>query len=417
MNLRPAQLVRPWLLMFAALGCEPNPPRPSLQPTEPSPNATLVPAPLLSGERLFPDRKVARSAPTKVGKQRQDEPAIIPFNPLVAPSAEPVNQRKSLPTMVLEAAFRWPAHHARARFHGLHQAEQAKARQAAERELTIALRVDGALELTFTSEAYPFPSGVRIQARHTNLGHLLVWPDAKRYRVLAPGTLRQLFTEGRADAAPLLNVAEVEHPAERRFGLPARLSVLETPRGNVHLTQVQTGSAGLGGPLLCRLLLELLLIAPHGTTCSEEWVPVRAEFVDPDGAKLSFIVSTLERRPETPLPIHVPPLGGRFLTSGLPSRTTPWFIQRTALAALKPGDRLGNLTVVNAHYAAAYLLLDGLPVAFVAPQSRTRVSGLPQCNYHLELRGFFGHVYLQQQGMEVTNRAWLGPIDAGPGVD
>lgn len=400
------------LLLLGLLGCESSSPRSTERPSEPSPNATLVPAPLLSGERLLPEVKASRNPPAKPRSQRQEDPVVVPFNPLVAPAAEPVIQRKNVATMVLEAAFSWPDHHSRARFHGLAPSAQKAVLQATERRVVIALRSNGALQVTFTSEAFPFPSGVRLQARHANFGHLLVWPDATRYRVLAPGTLRNLFSEGRADAAPLLNVAEVLQPTDRRLGLPARVSQLETPRGNVRLTQVQTTAAGLGGPLLCRLLLELLLIAPSTTTCVEDWVPVRADFTDPDGAKLAFAVSTLERRPESPPSINVPPVGGRFLTSDLPRRATPSFIERTALAALKPGDRFATLVAVNANYGAGYLLLDGVPVAFVAPRARIKVPGLPKGHYHLELRGFFGNVQIEQH-TELADRAWLGPTDAG----
>ncbi len=413
MNQRPIRLAPCLLLLLGLSGCESSPQRPTLRPSEPSPNATLVPAPLLSGERLLPELKAPRNQPAKARSQRQEDPVILPFNPLVAPTAEHASARKNVSTMTLQAEFTWPDHQSRARLHGLPARVQTTALRGTERRASIALRSDGALQVTFTSEAYPFPSGVRLQARHANLGHLLVWPDATRYRVLAPGTLRHLFSEGRPDVAPLLNVTDAPQATQQRLGLPARASLLETPRGNLRLTQVQTTAAGLGGPLLCRLLLELLLVAPSAATCSEDWVPVRADFVDPDGAKLSFVVSELDRRPETPPAVRVPPVGARFLTHELPRRRSPWFLEPSARAALKPGDRSGTLTAVNPHYGAGYLLLDGLPIAFVAPRSRIKVPGLPQGHYDLELRGFFGQVHLAQPGVEIADRAWLGPTDAG----
>src|SRR5690606_8751280 len=41
----------------------------------------------------------------------------------------------------------------------------------------------------------PFPEGTEIRARADRIGHAIVWPDQRSYRVAPPGSLHALFAD------------------------------------------------------------------------------------------------------------------------------------------------------------------------------------------------------------------------------
>src|SRR5690606_8026946 len=76
-------------------------------------------------------------------------------------------------------------------------------RASSDFSLVIDLFQTGRMRVVVDSELFVMPKGSELRARDDYLGHLLVFDRQRAYTPILPGALRALFTEGRADAAPL----------------------------------------------------------------------------------------------------------------------------------------------------------------------------------------------------------------------
>jgi hypothetical protein len=286
------------------------------------------------------------------------------------------------------------------------------------RELKIDLRSDGTMDLELLGGMFPVARGSRVQARLDRFGHLLVWPDSKTYRVLPQGSLPALLREGRVDVVPLVH-GDLDDPTDKpvgaRFGLPLLRTTLKANRGSVALDFVENDDYGSAGVPLCRMLLELLAIAPHPSVCINNRVIVSAKYQLSDAA-LEFEVTTFKRSKAESLPtaLVVPPKQARFVPRGLPFPKPP--LDSDQLTSLRKTEEFGVLQITNSADLAGWLLLDGNPIAFVTPRTRQDVEGLPRGDYHLELRDFFGAALLPPGPIKIEELTRVGRIpdaDAG----
>jgi hypothetical protein len=182
---------------------------------------------------------------------------------------------------------------------------------------------------------------------------------------------------------------------------------------------VESTEFSQAGIPLCRMLLELLAIAPHPEVCADNRVIVRATYQVPD-SELQFEVHSLKNKTESPSrALTVPPSGAQFVARGLPPPRV--LLGEAELEALHKSDEFGSLEVTNTSELGGWLLLDGNPLAFITPRTRRTFGRVPRGDYHLELRSFFGVQLLPPGPVKVEKLTRVGEppkVDAGaPAAD
>lgn len=414
------------LLVSTALsGCQllgddkPEPTKPIDAVGEEGANPAVVPAPLPDnalGNPATKTRNKSASATATATPLRMLTPEpFAPQQPVASRSGDKSALGESL--LELEAEFRWPGHTPTIKVPGLDK----DAREALQRRLGRAVRIelhsDGTMDMRLLGGVFPVAQGSHLQGRLDRFGQLLIWPDLSTYRVLPQGSLPALLREGRVDVVPLV-FGDVEptpaKPIARRFGFQAFETVLKANRGSLVVEMVESNEFEHAGIPLCRALLELLSIAPHPEVCSDDRVIVRATYQLP-GSELQFEVHSLKNKSDSsPRALTLPPKGARFVARGLP--TPRVLLGEGELETLRNTDDLGALELTNASDLGGWLLLDGNPVAFVAPRTRRTFGKLPHGDYHLELRDFFGAQLLPPGPIKVEQLTRVGEpqeVDAG----
>jgi hypothetical protein len=404
------------LLLFA---CEQqrSEPLPVPSANEPSPNASVLPAPLAAGPSKpsnardaghpLPDTSAAAIAPEPPRPIREDE------------ALPPEGELRQAPGLSLEARFRWldasPPRTPETSAEAL-----AKARDKTAFDAAIDLSSLGRLRLSFAARAYPFPPSTELRARDDRFGHVLVWPSGSTYTPLAPGTLRAALGDARVDVAPLSEPSVALAGGGSMLGLLTQKQRLENSIGRLELEQSSAPAAGSAGMLLCRLLLELLAVSPESPACRSEWVPVRAEFVWASGARFELEVTKLSKRAELPIEsLAVPPAGSEARRGELPGPTFVALLEERELAdfrtrAVPPADKpdpaapkLG-LIFQNRSDGPRYLVVDGVPIVWLRPGSEWLVSGLKPGRYHVQARDFFGAENTPPKTLELPARFLVG---------
>lgn len=406
----PAARVAAGLLLaaLALLACEDVDEDEAPEPAQTSPNARIVPAPLLSGKSLVnrpqPSAAGTRGVPTALPVR----PPPVPFSITEAPTAD-TGAERSIPGFVLTASFSWPGRGRKVPLHGLSSDEVTDLRTLLGRNVTVDLTNYDRMRLVFDSDTFPLPFGASLLARHDRKGHLLLWPDERTFRVLPEGALRALFRERRVDVTPALSPLVEPGKTGYRFDSDTEVVHLTTAHGRVRLEQVPVQELGFGGALLCRLLLEFIAASPPSEVCRDDTIPVRAEFSFDPAGELVFSVETLRRKTDVPAGttvtrsvVLVPPSTARFAQLGLPPLARH-LLGEEHVSALRAGPPDGPTVAArakNPSHVAAYVLLDDTPVAILPPRQKRTVGGLREGRYQLSSLTFFGE--LLQEPTEVV---------------
>jgi hypothetical protein len=394
------------ILAFAFGSCDPGnaPPAPAMNTLEASPNASIIPSPLLTGSSLV--SKLPKSgAPAKNTKGVADAVVMpLPLHQPLSPDEEP---SKLQAPITLNAKFSWPAFPAALRLWGVDAEQQATFVTISQRLLEFTLRPHGRMQVAFAGRAFAFDDRSLLQARYENTGHVLVWPERTRYRIIPVGSLRSLFNEGRPDATPLVNLEPESHPAGTMLGYATRVWSFETPQGKLTLHQAEAPEAELAAALVCRFLVELMSIAPATSTCGEGRLPLRAEFETTKGGRALFEVLKVEATPEGSVSnVLVPPKDSRSQNFGVPPGRD--LVSAMALGVLRRGDKDGTLTVHNPTGQLRYVLLDGVPIGRVAPLASTEITGISQGQYLARLVDFWGSDSLQRSALALGDAVTIG---------
>src|SRR5512133_3645155 len=297
-------------------------------------------------------------------------------------------------------------------------------RQATRLRMRIELASVGRMSIAFLGNGYPWPEGTEIRARADRLGHILVWPDGKRYRNVVTGTLRALFTDRRLDRGHLFIPKITHQPPGTALGQVTSKQVLATPVGEIYLEQANSPTAGEGAALLCRFLVELMGVDPESRACSSDQVPLRANLASAPGGKLQFVVNQIAKKQELPLAlIQVPPEGASFDTGGtpIPAASSASKGQLEALrhrpvaptVAAQQAPQQG-LVAANRTLALRALLIDGVTVAWLPPGAEVTLLELKAGNYGVSWRDFFGTVIEPSKVVGVPSKVTLGKA-AEPG--
>ncbi len=407
MTARRCSLVGFVLAALAGSACETEPKTNSSGALEPSPNATITPSPLVAAGSL-----VAKTTKSPTGKPNTKKPPgvepIEPPTPLAiqtAPNADEATP-KQLTRVLLTGRVYWPAYPGTSKT-SASLSKQLDVATKTQRQFEVNLRSHGRMQITFYGNLFPFASGSAIASRAENYGHLLLWPDGQSYRVLPMGSIRTLLTEGRPGVTPLIHLDPEPHAGPDTLGRPTQVWTFETSRGKLHLHQAQVEESELGGPLLCRFLLEWLSVAPSSTVCEQGLLPTRAEFESPRGAKLVWDTSELEVESNAEVTkLAVPPRDALFRQYGVPE--PPPVLSPAELGLLRKAGKTGTLTAHNPTTQLQWLLLDGAPVGRIPPHAPWTTTGLSQGTYFARLVDFFGGEAGNQPGFVVGDEATFG---------
>ena len=413
-----ARWALPSLGLVGLLACEQHRSEPLSTPSasEPSPNASVLPAPLAAG----PTKASARDAGHPLLELSPDAAAPEPPRPIREDEAlSPEGELRAAPGLSLEARFRWldaptprmPESSADA---------IGKARDKTAFEVSVDLSSLGRLRLSFAARAYPFPPSTELRARDDRFGHVLIWPTGGTYTPLAPGTLRAALADARVDVAPLSEPSVSLAGGGSMLGFPTQKQRLENSIGRVELEQTAVPTAGSAGVLFCRLLLELLSVGPESPACRQEWVPLRAEFDWASGARFELEVTKLTKRTELPVEsLAVPPSGSEARRGELPGPPFVALLEDRELAdfrvrPLPPADKSDpaapklGLVFQNRSDGPRYLVVDGVPIVWLRPGTEWLVSGLKPGRYTVQARDFFGAESTPPKTLELPVRFTVG---------
>jgi hypothetical protein len=401
------------------LGCEPRRPEPLLAPSasEPSPNASILPAPLAAGPPKAPARDAPHVLPTDAGMDSGAPitPVLIREDDTLSPEGE----LRLAPGVGLEARFRWldppPAKSPDA-----NPEAHVRARDKTAFQLALELSALGRLSVSFTSRAYPFPAGVELRAREDRYGHLLLWPNGRTYTPLPPGSLRAVLAEARLDVTPLADPNVPLLGSGNVLGLATQRQAVETSLGRLEMEQTSLPVAGSAGALLCRMLLELIAVSPESTACRSDWVPLRAEYAWTSGAHFGFEVTKLLKRPELGADVlSMPPVGAELRRGELPGTPFVALIEERELGDLRtravpatekpePAAPKLGLMAVNRSDGPRYVLVDGVPIVWLRPATDWLVTGLKPGRYSVQARDFFGAESTPARSLELPARFLIG---------
>jgi hypothetical protein len=390
---------RPALVVaLASLACESRPVSPAdAGPTEPSPNASILPAPLATGlEQAQPGPRDAGVADADaeaepVAPEWQREDRALP---------EDVWEPHDLSGLVLSARFRWPDVGSPPRLPELNSDALGRLADKTRFDVTVELGAVGRMRFALASTTFALPEGTELRARTEAFGHALVWPNQRRYAVIQPGALRAVLNEHRADAEPLTHAKSTTSGEGQALGYATEKSRFTTSFGRLDLEQARVPGSGVGGALLCRFVLEMAGIHPDAPACGAELVPVRAEFAWASNGRLAFEVTSIQRSTALePAALAFPPRDAEHRVGELPEPPGALFVGRAELRSLrnKPvlsadardaGAPKEGLRAVNGGDHTSYLLVDGIPLARLGPRSGDVLLDLVPGSYVVQARDF-----------------------------
>jgi hypothetical protein len=399
-------------------GCDPrhNDPPGVASASEPSPNASVLPAPLVPG----PTKALGRDAGHLQAETPSDAGVPEPPRPLrEEETLAAESELRPASGLALEARLRWLDAPPPRSPEGNNEA-LAKARDRTAFDLMLELSSLGRLRMRLGSKAFPFPTGTELRAREDRFGHILVWPGGESYTLLPPGTLRATFAEHRVDVTPLSEPRVALDGSGNMLGVATQKQRLETSVGRLELEQAVLPAAGSSGAMLCRLLVELLAVAPESSACHAEWVPLRAEYTWASGARFELEVSKISKRPELAVEaLAVPPAGASARQGELPGPPFVTLIDERELGDLhsralpppakpEPSAPKMGLVFQNRGDSPLYLLVDGVPIVWLRADAEWLVSGLKPGRYTVQARDFFGAQTTPLKVLELPARFSVG---------
>jgi hypothetical protein len=281
----------------------------------------------------------------------------------------------------------------------------------------IDLLSSGRMRIVLKGRGFALENGTELRARVDLLGYFLVWPNEGEYRALAPGTLRSLFEEGRADVGEL--VAMQGRPAGNGHVLEwdtERFSA-STAFGQITVDRATAFNVGVSGRLVCRWLVEFISGDPASEFCQDDSVPLRAAFEFAGGGKADFLVTRVLRKQEfSASSVSVPPASATPNLKELPRAPQ---LSGTRLAALRarpaPIDLSKStspsvgLVATNHALGLRALLIDGVIAGWLWPGEELRVPELLAGSYSVAWRDFLGTAREPSTNITVPAHVSLAP--------
>jgi hypothetical protein len=265
------------------------------------------------------------------------------------------------------------------------------------------------MRIVFDSAGFLLPQGSELRARADRYGHLLLLPDARDYRVAAPGSLRPLLGERRIDVEPLVTPSLIDRgEGARRAGYRTRKVELGNRVATTTLELARLADVGDGGDLLCRTVLDLMNAPPTTAVCALDEVPLHVEWRWATKGVLVFDVSNLTHRTDLVAgSLAAPPASAAFAPPALPGDQAAILVDSADLTAFRtapadvpagrpdgaPPPPAAGLALSNATDEIRVAWLDGAEVAWVAPGGRLVLPTLLRGRYGFAWRTFLGDAY------------------------
>ena len=259
--------------------------------------------------------------------------------------------------------------------------------------------------------AFVLPQGTELRARSDRYGHVVLWPGEEAYRVAEPGTLRALLGERRLDVSPM-SAADVSSPGEgaRRLNLRTRRVDVVTRAAKATLEVATFPSAGEGGDLVCRWLLDLMSAPPSTAACGTDEVPLHAELRWTTQGSLVFdAVSAPSRRTDLAVQdLAAPPASLAFAGGPVPGSPGEALVGQLDLLSFRnaPVEQpptqsrdaqapppASGLVLVNQSDELRMVWVDGVAAAWVSPGARLALPSLMRGRYSLQWRTFLGDAW------------------------
>jgi len=388
-------LVARALIGVALLGCDArSTPTVDAGPNEPSPNASILPAPLVAPE---PAGATPDAAPPSDAGTDADAGELEPLREDIGLPADDAELRAPS-GLSLRARFRFADTAPAPKPPEANAEALDRARANAAFEVGVDLG-SGRMRLHLASDRFLLAEGSEFRARADLHGHVLVFPDRDRYVTLQPGALRAVLNERRTDTQKLQRATVTPIGFGKALGFASEKAALTTPLGRLELEQVRiTGALDEGLPL-CRFLAELLGAHPETSACGVDLVPARADYTSTSGGRLTFEVTHLERVATVDAAaLRVPPVGAEHRIGELPSPRSSLLLSpaqtrglRTRPARVEPKDGVKEgLFVVSHEDLEEYVLIDGIPVARSSPAGGGLSLDLVPGSYTVSTRSFLG---------------------------
>lgn len=413
---------RPFALVLLALatGCDGRPAAVDAGPNEPSPNASILPAPLATAPER-PGASPDASVPVDAGADADaGEPQRLREDRWLGGDTADLREIEGV---TLKARFRWPDVPQAPRPPEANAEAIDRARGTSSFDVTVELGA-GRLRLRLASDRFLLPEGTELRARKDLLGHVLVFPDRSRYVTVQLGALRAVLNEHRADVVELTHAPPAAIGTGRPLGFPSEKTAFVTPLGRLELEQAKLLGAFDDGVPLCRLLLELAGAAPTNPACGAELVPVRAEYAFAAGGRLLFETTALERAVSIdPAGLRVPPSGAEHRIGELPSVRSPLLLAAGQTRAFRtrppartePKDGVKEgLLLVNTDDLEKYVLIDGVPVVRLPAGGAGVVVDLVPGTYTVSSRSFLSDDVTPPVAVSVPSRFQLGVPGESP---
>jgi hypothetical protein len=332
---------------------------------------------------------------------REPEPPPPEAIAIARPLPEDTISAKDGVGYTVEGAFHWADVPAPTSAPEVSAAAIKEAQQKTDFNVTVDVGNVGRMRFTFVGVSFPLPPHVELRSRTSYYGHVLVWPNGNAYRSLASGSLRAMLAERRADVAPLMRAKLTSAGVGNLLGHKTVRTDIETSIGTLTLEQASVPGSGSGGELFCRLLVEIVGAEPTTEACRTERIPLSAQYKWAHGGRISFSATSIAEHKDIPYGyLNVPPAGAAFTPGELPPSASGVFLSREDLSKLRtravragaPGPRAPGEGILaeNLTTALAYLLVDGVPVAWIRPREQQYVIGPPAGRYTIAFRDFFG---------------------------
>jgi len=396
--------------------------------TEPSPNASILPAPLASdvpgGAKANGEDGEHRDAGHTPGDAGADAPPPEP-RALREDQALPRETPHETSGFSLGARLRWLDAAAGPRVAEQNPEGVQRARDAGAFDLVVDL-AGGRMRFALASRAFTLPAGSELHARDDLYGHTLLWPNRTTYTVLPPGTLRSVLSQQRADVVPLVRPRFSAMSGGSLFGFSTERVELNTPTGKLELEQgraptpLPSTTIWASGVSLCQLLIELIGASPVSSACRTDLLPLRAVYTWPNGQHFAFEVTRITRRSDfNPSQLSVPPAGAEFRQGELPPPPPTVLLSDNELAEFRvrpaartdkpdPNAPKNGLLLVNHSEGLRYFSVDGAPVAHILPGAEQILRGLRAGKYQVSARDFFDGEDALVKSVEVPARFIIG---------
>ncbi len=422
------------LIICSGSGCDPSAPQsPSGADAGISPSASIRP-------HLLHDPPEAGALEAGLPQQDSERDASLKPSDAAPPPPKPLRANQALdeelPSTVepsgvrLSARWLWsalpePAQSPERSTEGI---EAARALTALEQRFDIS--ATGRMRVEFVGRGLPLPPKTELRARHERYGALLLWPAQKHYRPIVAGALRNLYGERRVDVSPLAKATVRDEGDGKRLGFETRKLRLSGGIGQLALELAEVPEARLGAALLCRMMVEMVGLHPSSQACrGDKTLPLAAQLfwkTDPKAkADISFEVTSVTRHAElSSAKLAFPPRRARFVPSGLPGAPGGVLLNKSHLQGLRssgtnapdppePGAPKEGMVASNQSDLLLYLLLDGIPVAYVRPWRELPVAGLRNGRYTVQWRTFLGEMVGPVAQRDLPAKIVYGSLDAG----